>query len=162
MTKKVKPTKINSGRSGSSVKINEGIPAKINVQTKVTQNNETEDFVFDLPGQVVKMGDTLYIRYKEIQPDGQEIPVTVKVTPDSQVQLIRSGEARMRMRFAYREKMDTTYKTPFGIFMISTYAKNLHVSLKDRPFSGIITIDYALYMKEEKVGDYHLVLEFTT
>ena len=85
------------------MKINEGIPAKINVQTKVTQNNETEDFVFDLPGQVVKMGDTLYIRYKEIQPDGQEIPVTVKVTPDSQVQLIRSGEARMRMRFAYRE-----------------------------------------------------------
>lgn len=68
--------------------INEGIPAKIKVQTKVTQNNETEDFVFDLPGQVVKMGDTLYIRYKEIQQDGQEVPVTVKVMPDSQVQLI--------------------------------------------------------------------------
>ena len=80
--------------------INEGIPAKIKVQTKVTQNNETEDFVFDLPGQVVKMGDTLYIRYKEIQQDGQEVPVTVKVMPDSQVQLIRSGETRMRMRYA--------------------------------------------------------------
>ncbi|MDT2822825.1 DUF1934 domain-containing protein [Enterococcus devriesei] len=142
--------------------IKEGIPANIKVQTKVMQNNETEDFVFDLPGQVVKMGDTLYIRYKEIQPDGQEIPVTVKVTPDSQVQLIRSGDARMRMRFAYREKMETSYKTPYGMFMITTYAQNLHVSLKDRPFSGIITIDYSLYMKEEKVGDYHMVLEFTT
>ncbi|MBM7711340.1 MULTISPECIES: DUF1934 domain-containing protein [Enterococcus] len=142
--------------------IKEGIPAKIKVQTKVTQNNESEDFVFDLLGQVVKMGDTLYIRYKEIQPDGQEAPVTVKVTPDSQVQLIRSGEARMRMRFAYREKLETNYKTPYGMFIISTYAKNLHVSLKDRPFSGIITIDYTLYMKEEKVGDYQMVLEFTT
>ncbi|MDT2603471.1 DUF1934 domain-containing protein [Enterococcus dongliensis] len=142
--------------------IKEGIPAKIKVQTKVTQNNETEDFVFDLPGQVVKMGDTLYIRYKEIQPDGQEAPVTVKVTPDSQVQLIRSGETRMRMRFAYREKMETNYKTPYGMFIISTYAKNLHISLKDRPFSGVITIDYDLYMKEEKVGDYQMVLEFTT
>ncbi|MDT2596029.1 DUF1934 domain-containing protein [Enterococcus dongliensis] len=142
--------------------IKESIPAKIKVQTKVTQNNETEDFVFDLPGQVVKMGDTLYIRYKEIQPDGQEAPVTVKVTPDSQVQLIRSGETRMRMRFAYREKMETNYKTPYGMFIISTYAKNLHISLKDRPFSGIITIDYDLYMKEEKVGDYQMVLEFTT
>lgn len=142
--------------------INEGIPAKIKVQTKVTQNNETEDFVFDLPGQVVKMGDTLYIRYKEIQQDGQEIPVTVKVMPDSQVQLIRSGETRMRMRFAYREKMETSYKTPFGMFMITTYAKKMHVSLKDRPFSGIITIDYSLFMKEEKVGDYQMVLEFTT
>ena len=142
--------------------IKEGIPAKIKVQTKVTQNNESEDFVFDLLGQVVKMGDTLYIRYKEFQPDGQEAPVTVKVTPDSQVQLIRSGEARMRMRFAYREKLETNYKTPYGMFIISTYAKNLHVSLKDRPFSGIITIDYTLYMKEEKVGDYQMVLEFTT
>ncbi|MDT2737884.1 DUF1934 domain-containing protein [Enterococcus pseudoavium] len=142
--------------------INEGIPAKIKVKTKVTQNNETEDFVFDLPGQVVKMGDTLYIRYQEIQPDGQEIPVTVKVTPDSQVQLIRSGEARMRMRFAYREKIETSYKTPYGMFIISTYAEKLHISLKDRPFSGLITIDYSLYMKEEKVGDYQMVLEFTT
>ncbi|MDT2753895.1 DUF1934 domain-containing protein [Enterococcus pseudoavium] len=142
--------------------INEGIPAKIKVKTKVTQNNETEDFVFDLPGQVVKMGDTLYIRYQEIQPDGQEIPVTVKVTPDSQVQLIRSGEARMRMRFAYREKIETSYKTPYGMFIISTYTEKLHISLKDRPFSGLITIDYSLYMKEEKVGDYQMVLEFTT
>ena len=142
--------------------INEGIPAKIKVHTKVTQNNETEDFVFDLPGQVVKMGDTLYIRYKEIQQDGQEVPVTVKVMPDSQVQLIRSGETRMRMRFAYREKMETSYKTPFGIFMITTYANKMHVSLKDRPFSGIITIDYSLLMKDEKVGDYQMVLEFTT
>ncbi len=100
--------------------------------------------------------------FSNIQPDGQEIPVTVKVTPDSQVQLIRSGDARMRMRFAYREKMETSYKTPYGMFMITTYAQNLHVSLKDRPFSGIITIDYSLYMKEEKVGDYHMVLEFTT
>jgi uncharacterized beta-barrel protein YwiB (DUF1934 family) len=144
------------------VNINEGIPAKINIQTKVTQNNETEDFVFDLPGQVVKMGDKLYIRYKEIQPDGKEVPVTVKVTPDSQVQLTRAGEARMRMRFAYREKMETNYKTPFGMFVITTFATKLHISLKDRPFSGVITIDYALYMKEEKVGDYQMVLEFTT
>lgn len=142
--------------------IKDGIPAKIKVQTKVTQNNETEDFVFDLPGQVVKMGDTLYIRYKEIQQDGQEIPVTVKITPDSQVQLIRSGESRMRMRFAYREKMETSYKTPYGMFMITTFAEKLHISLKDRPFSGMITIDYSLFMKEEKVGDYHLLLEFTT
>lgn len=142
--------------------IKDGIPAKIKVQTKVTQNNVTEDFVFDLPGQVVKMGDTLYIRYKEIQEDGQEVPVTVKVTPDSQVQLIRSGESRMRMRFAYRERMETSYKTPYGMFMITTFAEKLHISLKDRPFSGIITIDYSLFMKEEKVGEYHLVLEFTT
>jgi uncharacterized beta-barrel protein YwiB (DUF1934 family) len=48
------------------------------------------------------------------------------------------------------------------MFVITTFATKLHISLKDRPFSGVITIDYALYMKEEKVGDYQMVLEFTT
>ncbi|GCF92212.1 hypothetical protein NRIC_01030 [Enterococcus florum] len=142
--------------------INEGIPAKINLQTRVTQHNETEDFVFDVYGQIVKINGTIYIRYKEVQPDGQEVPVTMKITPDSQIQLIRSGEMRMRMKFAYLKKIETSYKTPYGMFMITTNTTNLHVSLRDRPFSGVVTLDYELYMGQEKVGDYHLELKFTT
>lgn len=141
---------------------NGGIPAKIKLQTKVVQNNEVEEFVFDLFGQVVQMGNTLYIRYKEEQPDGSEVPVTMKITPDSHVQLIRSGDMRLRMKFGYREEIETSYKTPYGMFVITTNTHKLHVSLKDRPFSGIITIDYSLSMHNEKVGDYNLVLEFTT
>nr|WP_242704480.1 DUF1934 domain-containing protein [Enterococcus sp. 665A] len=132
------------------------------MQTKVTQNNEVEEFVFDLFGQVVQMGSTLYIRYKEVQSDGSEVPVTMKITPDSRIQLIRSGEMRLRMKFGYREKIETSYKTPYGMIAITTDTHKLHVSLKDRPFSGIVTIDYSLSMHNEKVGDYNLILEFTT
>lgn len=142
--------------------IQQGSPAKIKLRTTVIQNNQKEEFAFDLNGQVVQMGDTLYIRYKEKQEDGETVPVTVKITPDSTISIIRSGKVRMQMKFAYRKKMDTNYRTPYGIFLISTYTEDLHVSLKDRPFSGIVTIDYGLYMKEAKVGDYHMVLEFTT
>lgn len=141
--------------------VSAGIPVKIKLQTQVTQKNETEDFVFDLDGQVVQMNGTLYIRYKEVQPDGQEFPVTMKITPDSQIQLIRSGEARMRMRFAYKKSVETSYKTPYGMFLVTTFTNDLHVSLKDRPFSGTVMIDYALVMGGEKVGDYKLRLEFT-
>lgn len=142
--------------------IQQGSPAKIKLRTTVIQNNQKEEFAFDLNGQVVQMGDTLYIRYKEKQEDGENVPVTVKITPDSTISIIRSGNVRMQMKFAYRKKMDTNYRTPYGIFLISTYTEDLHVSLKDRPFSGIVTIDYGLYMKDAKVGDYHMVLEFTT
>lgn len=142
--------------------LNEGIPAKIKLHTKAVQHNQTEKFDFDLTGQIVKMGDTIYIRYQEVQPDGSEVPVTVKVTPDGNISIIRSGEMRMRMKFAYRKQMETHYKTPYGMFLISTYTHNMHISLKDNPFSGVLTIDYALFMKSEQVGDYHLVLEFTT
>ena len=40
-----------------------GVPVSIQLKTIVQQGNEQKDFFFDLEGQLVKMGDTLYIRY---------------------------------------------------------------------------------------------------
>lgn len=98
---------------------------------------EVQDFYFDLKGQMVTIGDTLYIRYKEIQEEtGDEIPVTIKLVPDGHVQLIRAGEMRMRLKFGYKERLETSYRTPYGMIQIATFTKELHVSLKDRPTGG--------------------------
>lgn len=78
--------------------LSKGIPISIHLTTNVRQAGETENFLFDLQGQAVKIGDTLYIRYKEIQPDGTDVPVTMKIMPDGLIQLIRSGEMRMRLK----------------------------------------------------------------
>lgn len=86
---------------------------------------------------MVTIGDTLYIRYKEIQEEtGDEIPVTIKLVPDGHVQLIRAGEMRMRLKFGYKERLETSYRTPYGMIQIATFTKELHVSLKDRPQQG--------------------------
>ncbi|EAC5373261.1 DUF1934 domain-containing protein, partial [Listeria monocytogenes] len=77
------------------------------------------------------------------------------------VQLIRAGELRMRLRFGYQEKLDTSYRTPYGLLQISTFTHNLRVSLKDQPMSGKILVDYDLYSQTERIGEYHLELEFT-
>ncbi len=67
----------------------QGTPISIKLRTKVMQNGEHQDFFFDLKGQMVKIGDTLYIRYQEIQENtAEEIPVTIKLVPDGHVQLI--------------------------------------------------------------------------
>ncbi len=63
------------------------------------------------------------------------MPVTIKLVPDGHVQLIRAGEMRMRLKFGYRERLETTYQTPYGMIQIETFTKELHVSLKDRPNS---------------------------
>ena len=108
------------------------------------------------------MGDTLYIRYKEeLLEDTEPTPVTIKIEPDGHVQLIRVGELRMRLRFGYQEKLDTSYRTPYGLLQISTFTHNLRVSLKDQPMSGKILVDYDLYSQTERIGEYHLELEFT-
>ncbi|MGX7350611.1 hypothetical protein RU97_GL001593 [Enterococcus canis] len=139
--------------------LTQGVPISIQLKTTVKQE-DTQDFLFDLTGQIIKIGDTLYIRYKEKQ-DGVEIPVTIKVEPDGTIQLIRSGEMRMRLRFRYQESMETTYRTPYGLFHITTKTHNLRFSLKDRPVSGRIVIDYDLLSQQQLMGNYHLELDFT-
>ncbi|MGC3744496.1 DUF1934 domain-containing protein [Enterococcus faecalis] len=139
-----------------------GVPVSIQLKTIVQQGNEQKDFFFDLEGQLVKMGDTLYIRYKEeLLEDTEPTPVTIKIEPGGHVQLIRAGELRMRLRFGYQEKLDTSYRTPYGLLQISTFTHNLRVSLKDQPMSGKILVDYDLYSQTERIGEYHLELEFT-
>lgn len=143
------------------MELKNGVPVSIKLATKVTQQQETQDFYFDLTGQLVTIGDTLYIRYQEVQEDGQKIPVTIKIMPDGGVQLTRSGEMRMRLKFVYREMINTSYNTPYGTMLFSTYTKNLRVSLKDRPTSGKLLIEYDLYMADEQIGNYQINLDFT-
>lgn len=143
------------------MELKNGVPVSIKLATKVTQQQENQDFYFDLTGQLVTIGDTLYIRYQEVQEDGQKIPVTIKIMPDGGVQLTRSGEMRMRLKFVYREMINTSYNTPYGTMLFSTYTKNLRVSLKDRPTSGKLLIEYDLYMADEQIGNYQINLDFT-
>ena len=143
------------------MELKNGLPVSIKLATKVTQHQTTEDFYFELAGQLVTIGDTLYIRYQEVQEDGQKIPVTIKIMPDGAVQLTRSGDMRMRLKFVYREMVNTSYNTPYGTLLFSTYTKNLRVSLKDRPASGKLVIEYDLYMADEQIGNYQINLDFT-
>ncbi len=64
-------------------------------------------------------------------------------------------------KFGYRERLETTYRTPYGMLQIETYTKELHVSLKDRPTAGKVMIEYDLLMGPEKLGEYYLTLDFT-
>ncbi|HFJ6236692.1 TPA: DUF1934 domain-containing protein [Enterococcus faecium] len=144
------------------MELSQGTPISIKLRTKVKQQGEVQDFYFDLKGQMVTIGDTLYIRYKEIQEEtGDEIPVTIKLVPDGHVQLIRAGEMRMRLKFGYKERLETAYRTPYGMIQIATFTKELHVSLKDRPTAGKVRIDYDLFMGLKKIGEYYLTLDFT-
>lgn len=138
----------------------QGQAIAIHLETIVQQEGETQNFVFDLDGQLVKIGDTLYIRYKEETAEGQ-VPVTIKLLPDGSLQLIRASEMRLRLKFEYKEMIESHYKTPYGMMFFSTYTHDMHVSLKDQPTAGDIAIDYDLFLGEQKAGEYQMRLTFT-
>lgn len=138
------------------------VPVMIQVKTEVFQENETREFFIEEKGQVVRIGEVLYIRYNEVMEGvDSPVPVTMKIMPDCSVQLIRAGEVRMKLKFDYQKPNETHYQTPFGVMWIKTFTTNLRVSLKDQPFSGSVQIDYDLFGGEEKIGVYHLELNFT-
>lgn len=141
--------------------LSKGLPVSIHLETEVDQSGEHTQFIFDLMGQIVTIGDTIYIRYKETTDEGQQVPVTLKVEPDGKVQLTRSGENRMRLKFDYRRKIETFYQTPYGQFAITTFTKDMHFSLRDTPVAGALKLDYELLAGLEKMGDYRLNLQFS-
>lgn len=138
------------------------IPVAIKVKTEVFQHNELKEYFLEEEGQVVRIGEALYIRYEEVMEGIEKpVPVTMKILPDGSVQLIRAGEVRMRLKFDYQKEIETNYQTPYGTMGIKTFTNNIRVSLKDRPFSGNVLIDYDLFGGNEKLGVYHLELSFT-
>lgn len=142
--------------------LKKGMNVNIYLKTKIVQDGEIEEFLFELVGQVVRVGHNLYIRYQEPQEDGlTSIPVTIKIAPDESVQLTRVTESRLRFKFQYQEITETQYPTPYGNMLFHVYTKDLHVSLTDYPVAGKLQVHYDLLMGNERIGEYELYLEFT-
>ncbi|UDM79243.1 DUF1934 domain-containing protein [Vagococcus fluvialis] len=138
------------------------IPVIIKVKTEVFQENELKEFFMEEEGQIVRIGEVLYIRYNEqLEGVDNKVSVTMKILADGSVQLIRAGDVRMKLKFDYQKHNETHYQTSFGTMWITTFTNNMRVSLKDRPYSGQVTIDYDLFGGDEKMGVYHLELNFT-
>lgn len=140
----------------------EKTPINILVKTEVTQEGEFKEFLIDVNGHMVVINDVIYLRYEEILEGIEKpVPVTIKIMPNGDVTLIRSGEVKMKLNFSFEERRETTYSTPYGMMSISTMTNNLRVSLRDNPISGDIMIDYDLFAGEEKLGTYHLLINFS-
>lgn len=140
-----------------------GIPINLFLKTIVNQKEGKEEFIYEIVGQLVRVGHNLYIRYEEPQPDGVSFsPVTIKVYPDQSVQLIRTtAEARVRLHFQLEETTETIYKTPYGSMLFNVHTNGLQISLTNQPTAGKIGIRYDLLMQDEKIGAYEVYLEFT-
>ncbi|AEV94538.1 hypothetical protein PECL_215 [Pediococcus claussenii ATCC BAA-344] len=142
--------------------LRDGVPIEIHLETFVEQEGEETHLVFDEQGQLFKMGNSIYLRYQENNPEtGENIPVTMKIDNGESILLTRSAEAEMRLRFANGKRIEARYRTPYGILPIQTVTPMLDVRLRDRPFAGVVNIDYQLFAGEQHIGNYKIRLQFT-
>ena len=139
------------------------MPVKLHLETQITQDGQVESHVFDETGQLVKMGETLYLRY--IEHVGQQaVAVRFKIDPVGHVQLSRGAakdETQLQLYFREAEQMVSIYQTQYGRMPVVTTTNQLALTLKDQPLSGELTNQYQLEISQQMVGDYKLRLIFT-
>lgn len=144
--------------------LSRGIPVTIHLQTYVTQEGQTEEHVFDEPGSVVELNDTLYIRYREInEEEHTNYPVTLKLRGDGDVQLTRGGsedDMQLKLHFANEKRILTRYRTPYGMIPVETVTPRLDVRITNTPLAGEIYIEYELFANGDHLGNYRMNLQF--
>lgn len=140
-----------------------GIPVGIHLTTHTVQDGEASDYALDIEGQIVQIGETIYLRYQEPASEGEDgaVPVTIKFLPNGDVSLSRSGANRLRMHFSAGKRIRATYRTPYGLVPVETVTPQLQVGFTQRPFGGTAAIDYQLYVGEQLLGNYEIRLQFT-
>lgn len=138
-------------------------PVSLIIRTESVQNGENSSYYHEVIGQLMTIGNKFYIQYKEsAEIDPQQTTVIIKVEPNEEMQIIRSGENRMRLSFKYQEFAESFIDTEYGKVAIRTFASDMHVSLRDTPFSGTIHLAYELFAGKEQMGSFKMQVEFTT
>lgn len=137
-----------------------GIPVRVQLETWVTQEGQQEHHQFDEPGQLARIGETLYIRY--VEPGEEQMQVTVKVKPGA-VELSRrnaSDTTRLHLEFVAGKEVVAQYRTPYGLIPVSTVTPQLDVAIEEETGSGQIDVTYRLTANGDHLGDYRLHLLF--
>ncbi|GAX02280.1 DUF1934 domain-containing protein [Secundilactobacillus silagei] len=141
------------------------IPVGIHLTTHTVQDGQASDYAIDVEGQIVQIGETIYLRYQEPESDNDDedsnVPVTIKFLPNGDVTLTRNGTNRLRMHFSAGKRIRATYRTPYGLVPVETVTPQLRVGFHERPFGGSAAIDYLLYAGEQLLGNYKIRLQFT-
>lgn len=138
-----------------------GVPVNIHIETRHWQDGEQDDLTQDVAGHYVQVGDTFYLRYDE-QLEGQPAAVvTLRIKADGTVRLSRNHEElQMKLFFAANQRVEATYRTPYGLIPIDTETTNLNVAVNRTPLMGTVAIDYRLYTDGQPLGKYQIRLHF--
>lgn len=142
-------------------KLSNGLPARVILETTITQEGEVFKHSFDEMGRIVQLNGHYYIRYTE-STEGEEVATMIKIGEDGVITLTRHGENKTRLIFDNDEETLTTYPTPQGVLQLAVRTERLSISTTEQPFAGEVEVDYGIHMADAPLGTYKIRLIFTT
>lgn len=131
------------------------------LETTIEQDGKQEIFLYEGKGQIVQLGEWLYLRYQE---EDTENKVTIKLSRQGKVTIIRrSGDELLsRMSFDTAERGNALLPTPAGMMELETVTERLLQNYQEKPFAGNVKLDYVLRAQGQTIGNYQIALHFTT
>ncbi len=145
-----------------TISTNTQLPVKINLTTNIRSGNEEETFELLAFGQYYEKGNSIYLKYDEVQEEGT-VHTIVKLE-DERAVILRSGAVKMRLTFQENHDNNGSYESQLGTLLLVTKTEKLvHKQTKDQESSNIngrFHLKYELEMQGSIVGDYEMIIQY--
>lgn len=145
----------------SDLPVEKGTVMEYRLETRIEQDGKQEIFVYEGQGQIVQMGEWLYLRYDENETQNK---VTIKLSRAGKMTIIRRQGEELLSRLSFDSKQTGSAQIPTqaGVLEIELETKKMLQNYKETPFSGLVEVVYTIGKDEQALGNYELSLQFTT
>ncbi len=131
----------------------------IHLQTTIMNGQEEESYELRTIGTLQHKGESLYLRYEEVQEDMQRVKAIVKWSED-EVFIMRSGHVKMRQKFIKDVMTTSVFESPHGNMQMLTTAKSMKHHFDENAYEGMIVLIYDLNMQGNDIGEYRMEITY--
>ncbi len=141
-----------------SLLIDTQTPIKIHLTTKIKLDQDEEAYELTVFGRHYQKGDTIYLKYDEVQEQGT-IHTVVKITKDEAF-ILRTGLLKMRLNFKLNEQKRGSHESELGTLFLTTDTKQfVHHETNDH-CDGRLHLAYELSMQDTLAGFYEMEIVY--
>ncbi|KRG15869.1 hypothetical protein ACA30_04670 [Virgibacillus soli] len=131
---------------------------KIHLTTKIKLDQDEETYELTVFGRHYQKGDTIYLKYDEIQEQGT-IHTVVKITKDEAF-ILRTGLLKMRLNFKLNEQKRGSHESELGTLFLTTNTKRFTHNETNDHCDGKLSLAYELSMQGKLAGFYEMEIVY--
>jgi uncharacterized beta-barrel protein YwiB (DUF1934 family) len=129
-----------------------------NVQ-QIIDGQEKQHFNNNYQGEFYIKNEKLYLSYLDDAEGMDGSQTIVKIDPERErVLLLRQEPAAMKQDFRTGKKQEGYFKTAYGEIKMAVKTKRLEMEIRDN--SGLIRINYQVYLGGELNAEHHLKINY--
>lgn len=130
----------------------------LRVATKQIYPTHTDSLEETFQGKLSTKNGSIYIIYTEEDPEtATTVTNQIKVAKDGSVSVRRMGGHKSLLRFEKEKSYSTYYNTGYGTMALSF--KPIRIACNETELGYKVSLEYDIYMGEEKLSRNHYKLE---